>query len=47
MRLPGTALLIAEILPDDDPQKEVVTAYKAAYEEAYRQRAFDLRRLCP
>ncbi len=35
VRLPGTALLIAEILPDDDPQKDVVTAYRDAYEEAY------------
>ena len=34
VRLPGTALLIADILPDDDPQKEVVTAYKSAYQEA-------------
>ncbi len=33
IRLPGTALLIADILPDDDVQKEVVTSYKAAFEE--------------
>ncbi|GAA4227199.1 branched-chain amino acid transport system substrate-binding protein [Sagittula marina] len=33
VRLPGTALLIADILPDDDPQKEVATTYKAAFEE--------------
>ena len=33
VRLPGTALLIADILPGDDVQKEVVTGYKAAFEE--------------
>lgn len=32
VRLPGTALLVADILPDSDPQKAVVTAYKTAYE---------------
>ncbi|WP_149140078.1 ABC transporter substrate-binding protein [Gemmobacter caeruleus] len=32
VRLPGTALLIAGILPDSDPQKPVVTAYKTAFE---------------
>ena len=32
VRLPGTALLIADILPEDDAQKPVVTAYKAAFE---------------
>jgi branched-chain amino acid transport system substrate-binding protein len=35
VRLPGTALLIAGIMDDGDPQKEVVTAYKTAYEEEY------------
>ncbi|MBN2739761.1 MAG: ABC transporter substrate-binding protein [Rhodobacteraceae bacterium] len=35
VRLPGTALLVAAILPDSDPQKPVVTAYKAAYEAKY------------
>jgi branched-chain amino acid transport system substrate-binding protein len=35
VRLPGTALLVAAILPDDDAQKPVVTAYKAAYEAKY------------
>lgn len=35
VRLPGTALLIADIIEDGDPQKEVVAAYKAAYEEKY------------
>lgn len=33
VRLPGTALLIADQLPADDPQKPVVDAYKAAFEE--------------
>ncbi|WP_312530772.1 ABC transporter substrate-binding protein [Paracoccus sp. (in: a-proteobacteria)] len=32
VRIPGTALLVADILPDSDPQKPVVTAYKAAFE---------------
>jgi len=35
VRLPGTALLIADTLADGDPQKEVVTAYKTAYEAKY------------
>ncbi len=35
VRLPGTALLVADLLPEGDPQKEVATAYKTAYEEAY------------
>lgn len=35
VRLPGTALLVAAILPDSDPQKPVVTAYKTAYETKY------------
>lgn len=34
VRLPAGALLIAGILPGDDPQKKVVTDYKAAYEKA-------------
>lgn len=33
VRLPGTALLIANLLAADDPQKPVVDAYKAIYEE--------------
>lgn len=37
VRLPGTALLIADILSKDDPQYEVVTAYKTAYEGKYGQ----------
>ena len=32
VRIPGTALLVADILPDTDPQKPVVTAYKTAFE---------------
>ena len=32
VRLPGTALLVADLLADDDAQKPVVTAYKAAFE---------------
>lgn len=37
VRLPGTALLIADLLGDDDPQKPAVSAYKAAYEGKYKQ----------
>ncbi|MGP9791258.1 ABC transporter substrate-binding protein [Roseinatronobacter sp. NSM] len=32
IRLPGTALLVADILEDDDPQKEIALAYKTAFE---------------
>jgi branched-chain amino acid transport system substrate-binding protein len=32
VRLPGTALLVADLLAEDDPQKPVVAAYKAAFE---------------
>ncbi|EKV31640.1 Branched-chain amino acid ABC transporter, amino acid-binding protein [Caenispirillum salinarum AK4] len=35
VRLPAAALLVAEQLSDDDPQKPVVTGYKAAYEEKH------------
>ena len=35
VRLPGTALLVASLLSDDDPQKPAVTAYKAAFEAKY------------
>lgn len=35
VRLPGTALLIADLLAEDDPQYQVVTDYTAAYREAY------------
>ncbi|WP_374646336.1 ABC transporter substrate-binding protein [Tabrizicola sp.] len=33
VRLPGTALLVAGLLATDDPQKPVVDAYKAMFEE--------------
>jgi branched-chain amino acid transport system substrate-binding protein len=36
VRLPAAALLVAELLPNGDPQKPVVLAYKKAYETAYR-----------
>ena len=32
VRLPGTALLVADLLAEDDPQREVVIAYRDAYE---------------
>jgi branched-chain amino acid transport system substrate-binding protein len=35
VRLPGTALLVGDLLADDDPQKPVVTAYIGAYEAAH------------
>ncbi|GHD59956.1 ABC transporter substrate-binding protein [Thalassobaculum fulvum] len=34
VRLPASALLVADKLPDSDPQKAVVVGYKAAYEKA-------------
>jgi branched-chain amino acid transport system substrate-binding protein len=34
VRLPAAALLVADRLPEDDPQREVVVGYKTAYEEA-------------
>ncbi|PDT81580.1 ABC transporter substrate-binding protein [Sinorhizobium sp. BJ1] len=34
IRLPGTALLVAKLLPESDPQRPVVTAYKESYEKA-------------
>lgn len=34
VRLPGTALLVAGLLPENDPQRPVVIAYKEAYEKA-------------
>ncbi|MBI1218088.1 MAG: ABC transporter substrate-binding protein [Rhodobacteraceae bacterium] len=37
VRLPGTALLVADQLPEGDAQKPVVTAYKSAYEAKYNQ----------
>ncbi|TYC53099.1 ABC transporter substrate-binding protein [Rhodobacterales bacterium] len=35
VRLPGTALLIADLIEEGDPQKDVVTAYTTSYEEKY------------
>lgn len=35
VRLPGTALLVGELLPESDPQKAVVEAYKTEFETAY------------
>jgi branched-chain amino acid transport system substrate-binding protein len=37
VRLPAAALLVAEILPDSDPQKKVVVAYKTKYEAETKQ----------
>jgi branched-chain amino acid transport system substrate-binding protein len=37
VRLPAAALLVAEQLPDDDPQKQVVVDYKQAFEAEYDQ----------
>jgi branched-chain amino acid transport system substrate-binding protein len=34
VRLPGTALLIADLLADNDPQKPLVSGYKSAFEAA-------------
>ncbi len=36
VRLPAAALLIAEQLPDSDPQKAVVVGYRKAYEDRYK-----------
>jgi branched-chain amino acid transport system substrate-binding protein len=36
VRLPAAALLVAEALPDSDPQKRVVVAYKREYEARYK-----------
>lgn len=37
VRLPAAALLVAENLPDDDPQKSVVVNYKKEFEERWNQ----------
>jgi len=37
VRLPAAALLVADSLPDSDPQKKVVVAYKQAYEGRFKQ----------
>ncbi|MBJ3778208.1 ABC transporter substrate-binding protein [Acuticoccus mangrovi] len=34
VRLPASALLVADILPADDPQRDVVVSYKSTYEDA-------------
>jgi branched-chain amino acid transport system substrate-binding protein len=34
VRLPAAALLVADMLADDDPQKPIAIAYKEAYEKA-------------
>ena len=36
VRLPAAALLVADILPDSDPQRVVVTSYKHDYENRYK-----------
>ncbi|MEX1074160.1 MAG: ABC transporter substrate-binding protein, partial [Burkholderiales bacterium] len=36
VRLPAAALLVAETLPDSDPQKTVVLEYKRAYEARFK-----------
>jgi len=35
VRLPAAALLVADMLPDNDPQKAVVQSYSKAYSEAF------------
>jgi branched-chain amino acid transport system substrate-binding protein len=37
VRLPAAALLVADTLPDADPQKKVVVSYKRDYESRFRQ----------
>jgi branched-chain amino acid transport system substrate-binding protein len=37
VRLPAAALLVADTLPGDDPQKKVVTSYKKEYEDRFKQ----------
>lgn len=37
VRLPAAALLVAEKLPDDDPQKPVVVNYKNEYESTFNE----------
>ena len=37
VRLPAAALLVADTLPDADPQKKVVATYKRDYEARFRQ----------
>ncbi|HXM80584.1 MAG TPA: ABC transporter substrate-binding protein [Burkholderiales bacterium] len=37
VRLPAAALLVADTLPDSDPQKKVVAGYKREYESRFKQ----------
>jgi branched-chain amino acid transport system substrate-binding protein len=37
VRLPAAALLVADTLPDNDPQKKVVVDYKREYENRFKQ----------
>jgi branched-chain amino acid transport system substrate-binding protein len=37
VRLPAAALLVAETLPDSDPQKKIVVSYKREYESRFKQ----------
>ncbi len=37
VRLPAAALLVADTLPDSDPQKTVVAGYKRDYESRFKQ----------
>lgn len=37
VRLPASALLVADKLPDSDPQKKVVAGYKSAFEAEWNQ----------
>ncbi|HEX6156766.1 MAG TPA: ABC transporter substrate-binding protein [Burkholderiales bacterium] len=37
VRLPAAALLVADTLPEADPQKKVVVSYKRDYESRYKQ----------
>ena len=46
VRLPAAALLVADKLPDSDPQKQVVVDYKQTYEAEDRPAGLDLRRPC-
>jgi len=36
VRLPAAALLVSELLADNDPQKPIVTAYRKAYEDKFK-----------
>jgi branched-chain amino acid transport system substrate-binding protein len=37
VRLPAAALLVADTLPNDDPQKPVVTGYSKTYKDRFKQ----------